>query len=149
MAYMSLNNKFPVRKQLRLRDYDYSGSGFYFVTIDCKYKECRFGHIQKGQMILNEFGEIAFNEWENIPSRFINASLHDFQILCDIIGAYKSIVANTCLELHKEKYKELDHIPLLGKIWHRSFYDHIIPDEPSFKSVSRYIQNNPKKWNRQ
>ena len=76
------------------------------------------------------------------PSRINNPSLSD------IIGAYKSIVSNKCLDLHKQKYANSDRVPFLGKIWQRSFWDHIILDAPSFKSISRYIRNNPKKWNR-
>lgn len=68
--------------------------------------------------------------------------------LSDIIGAYKSLVSNECLRLHKELYKNSPIVPFLGKIWHRSFYDKIFNDKPSFKSISRYIRNNPRKWNR-
>ena len=70
----------------------------------------------------------------------------DSESLSDIIGAYKSIVANKCLELHKEKFAGVKHTPLLGKIWKRSFNDEIIRDEYAYKSISRYIRNNPKYW---
>ncbi len=70
------------------------------------------------------------------------------QTLSDIMCAYKSIVANTCLDIHKQKFVGLTHVPLLGKIWKRSFYDHIIRDQASYKAITHYIRNNPKKWAR-
>jgi len=68
--------------------------------------------------------------------------------LSDIIGSYKSIVANVCLEIHKQKYVGMAHVPLLGKIWKRGFFDNIIRNQHAYKSISRYIRNNPKNWTR-
>jgi REP element-mobilizing transposase RayT len=50
------------RKKIRLPEYDYSGFGMYFITICTYKKEKIFGNIEKGKMIYNEFGKIAFNE---------------------------------------------------------------------------------------
>ncbi len=47
------------RKINRLRDFDYSNSGYYFLTICTKNREEFFGKIENGKMILNEFGNIA------------------------------------------------------------------------------------------
>jgi len=66
--------------------------------------------------------------------------------LSEIIGSYKSLVANKCLDLHKNTFAGSNYIPVLGKIWKRSFNDKIIRDEASYKSISRYIRNNPKRW---
>ena len=46
------------RKQIRLRDYDYSKSGYYFITICAKGREQWFGAIESGTMRLNKFGKI-------------------------------------------------------------------------------------------
>lgn len=69
--------------------------------------------------------------------------------LSEIIGAYKSLVANQCLVLHKLKYTNTDHIPYLGKIWMRSFHEIIVTNKNAYRAIDRYITNNPKKWNRQ
>jgi putative transposase len=73
--------QFPRRKQMRLRGFDYSKEGFYFVTTDCNHMECHFGKIQRGKMILSDFGKIAYDEWLKLPSRFENVQLHVFQIM--------------------------------------------------------------------
>ncbi|MBS9783796.1 transposase [Candidatus Gracilibacteria bacterium] len=52
----------PNRKKMRLENYDYSQNGYYFVTICTKARECFFGEIRDGKMILNEYGKIAEKE---------------------------------------------------------------------------------------
>ncbi len=52
----------PNRKKMRLENYDYSQNWYYFVTICTKARECFFGEIRDGKMILNEYGKIAEKE---------------------------------------------------------------------------------------
>lgn len=58
----------------------------------------------------------------------------------DIVGAYKSIVANECLKIFKSNNETM------GKIWQRNYWEHIIRDEKSFQEIAIYIENNPEKW---
>ncbi|MEM9508615.1 MAG: hypothetical protein AAGA16_13175, partial [Cyanobacteria bacterium P01_E01_bin.35] len=51
------------RRSIRLRGYDYSQPGYYFVTICCYERQCLFGEIVDGVMQLNQYGEIVKNEW--------------------------------------------------------------------------------------
>ena len=51
------------RKSIRLKEYDYSSPGEYFVTISAYYRECLFGEIIKDEMILNSLGLIVQEEW--------------------------------------------------------------------------------------
>lgn len=52
------------RRSIRLKKYDYSQAGLYFITICAKDREHLFGEIINGEMVLNEYGEIAHKEWE-------------------------------------------------------------------------------------
>ena len=121
------------------------------------------------QMKLNEFGIVAYNEWMKLPERFPNIELDVFQIMPNhvhgiillneipsskyknhdeknpasiskIVGAYKSLVTNGCLELYK-----CQNITM-GKFWQRNYYEHIIRNEKSYATISDYIVNNPAKW---
>ena len=47
----------------RLKGWDYSGNGNYFITINTHSRECHFGDIVDGKMNLNDFGKIATDEW--------------------------------------------------------------------------------------
>jgi len=163
------NPKIHHRRSIRLKGYDYSKEGSYFITICCQDRICRFGQVENGEMVLNELGLEAYNEWTKLTERFPNMEMDVFQIMpnhmhgivvlggatlavapgaeaspapsvSDIIGAYKSLVANRCLDIYKTKNK------ILGKLWQRNFYEHIIRDVQSYQRISEYILNNPKKW---
>ena len=69
------------RRSMRLKGYDYSQPGLYFITICCQDKICRFGKIENDEMILNEFGKIAHDEWEKTPQIRPNVQLGEFVIM--------------------------------------------------------------------
>ena len=47
------------RRSIRLAHYDYSRSGIYFVTICTHQKQCLFGEIVEGKMLLNQIGKMV------------------------------------------------------------------------------------------
>ena len=51
------------RRSIRLKDYDYSQEGAYFVTICTYQRQCLFGEISNGEMRLNEIGLVVRKEW--------------------------------------------------------------------------------------
>ncbi|HZJ35879.1 MAG TPA: transposase [Gillisia sp.] len=182
------------RRSIRLKGYDYSQAGLYFITICCQDRECRFGKIENDEMILNELGNIAYVEWMKLAERFSNFELDVFQIMPnhmhgiialknpvgagftpaqndtnapndlapndinnqndgykgaaarvaptigDIVGGFKSLVANGCLDIYKSKNEKM------GKFWQRNFHEHIIRNEQSYHRIREYIINNPAKW---
>ena len=71
----------PVRKHIRLRNYDYSSEGYYFITICTAQRKCFFGYIENGIMILNDIGKIANEYLLNIPNHFKNALLDEFIVM--------------------------------------------------------------------
>ena len=73
------------RKSIRLKNYNYSKEGIYFVTI-CTYNNQKiFGQIKDEIMILNEYGKIAHKCWLNIPVHYPNVILDKFVIMPDHI----------------------------------------------------------------
>ena len=190
------NPKIHNRKSLRLKGYDYSQARLYFITICCQHRICRFGRVENAKMVLNEYGQIAHNEWLKLTDRFPNFELDVFQIMpnhmhgiislknihagaeltpapdnnegkrkwgqslavaptvfdqnnqtkgiaptiSDIVGAYKSLVANGCLKLFKMKNQTM------GKLWQRNYYEIIIRNQQAYHNISEYIKNNPAKW---
>ena len=52
------------RRSIRLPGYDYRQSGAYFVTICACQRQCLFGDIIDGRMILNQYGMVVANEWQ-------------------------------------------------------------------------------------
>ncbi|NOY58779.1 MAG: transposase [Calditrichaeota bacterium] len=69
------------RRSIRLKGYDYSQPGLYFITICTQNLEHFFGEIRNGIMGLNDAGIMVHNEWISIPERFPNVKLHEFVVM--------------------------------------------------------------------
>ena len=69
------------RRSIRLKDYDYSQGGAYFVTILAKKRECVFGEIVNGEMHLSKIGQVAEECWEEIPRHFPDIDLDAYVIM--------------------------------------------------------------------
>ena len=69
------------RRSIRLKGYDYSSVGAYYVTIVVQGRECLFGEIIDGEMYLNEYGEIVQKLWNEIPIHFPNVEVGAFGIM--------------------------------------------------------------------
>jgi len=51
------------RRSIRLKGYDYSQAGAYFITLVTHKRQHLFGRVENGEIILNELGQIARKEW--------------------------------------------------------------------------------------
>lgn len=87
---MPYNPEIRKRKSIRLKGYDYSQKGLYFITICCQNRESFFGEIAGAEnlsplhtpeMILNDAGQIANKYWLQIPDHFPNAVLHEHIVM--------------------------------------------------------------------
>ncbi len=78
---MSYNPEIHKRRSIRLKGYDYSKAGLYFITICCQNRRCLFGAIKNGKMIMNNFGIIAWSEWINTSEIRGNVDLLEFIIM--------------------------------------------------------------------
>ena len=71
------------RKSMRLREFDYSTPGAYFVTICTHQRRLLFGQVEDGNMVLNEFGHIVEEEWLQLPERFPSVLVGEFVVMPD------------------------------------------------------------------
>lgn len=78
---MKYNPNFHHRRLIRLKGYDYSQAGLYFITLLVKHREHLFGRIKNGIMCLNEYGAIAYNEWLRTPTLRPNVSLGELVVM--------------------------------------------------------------------
>ena len=69
------------RRSIRLKGYDYSQAGAYYVTIVTWRRECLFGEVMNGEMMLSRFGLVAKQQWEKLPKRFPNIALGAYVIM--------------------------------------------------------------------
>ena len=69
------------RRSIRLKGYDYSQAGAYYVTIVTYQRDCLFGEILNKEMSLNDFGKIAVECWRAIPEHFPFVELGAYVIM--------------------------------------------------------------------
>ena len=84
---MKYNSQICRRKSIRIKNYDYSQNGAYFVTICAQNRACLFGKIKKGKMILNNFGKIAHRELQKTAEIRKNVSVFCFVVMPNHIHA--------------------------------------------------------------
>ena len=90
------------RRSIRLKNYDYSQSGLYFITICTQNRECLFGEIIDDKINLNIAGKMVENIWLEIPQIFTDTKLHEyiimpnhFHAIIEIVGADSISAQNT------------------------------------------------------
>ncbi len=70
-----------LRHCMRLKGYDYSEEGAYFVTVVTHHREMLFGKVVDGVMVLNELGEVLNFTWNDLINHFENIELEEFIIM--------------------------------------------------------------------
>ncbi len=87
----------PQRRSARLQSYDYSQSGFYFVTICTQDQKCMFGEIVNGEMYLNGAGSIAQSIWSTLPERFPHVELDQYVVMPNHVHGIVVLAGSTSM----------------------------------------------------
>ncbi|MBF2025149.1 MAG: transposase [Oscillatoriales cyanobacterium C42_A2020_001] len=82
------------RRSIRLKGYDYSWSGAYFVTICVQHRACLFGEIWDGKMHLNDVGQMVQEVWQMLPERFPDITLEAFVVMPNHVHGIIRLVSN-------------------------------------------------------
>jgi putative transposase len=110
------------RRSVRLRGYDYSQAGAYFMTICTQNRHCLFGGITEGAMVLNDAGRAVADCWLQIPDHFPNVELDEWVVMPNhlhgiviIVGAndYSPVQSN-----HDSLVQSNDYSPLPANASH-------------------------------
>ena len=159
------------RHSIRLKNYDYSRTGIYFITICTNENEYLFGKIKDQQMILNDAGKILEKIWNEMQTYYITIKTDVFQImpdhfhgiviirgkdayenyynnndlpnlsLSDVVKNYKTLTT----KLYTDGVKDGIFEPYNQRLWQHNFWDYIIRTDEELKQIRQYIINNPKK----
>ncbi|MHC1695402.1 MAG: transposase [Eubacteriales bacterium] len=176
------------RRSVRLRYYDYSSVGGYYITLCTNNRLETLSVIRRGDprgrpepkldndnnpiIELTRLGCICENTVSAIESRY-NIIIDSYIIMPDhihlvviinddkyknkplsepratarvaptigsIVGGYKSIVSNEWLKICKSRNI------IMGEIWQRNYYEHVIRNVSDLDEIRKYIDNNPIKW---
>ncbi|CAG0961673.1 hypothetical protein ANRL3_00918 [Anaerolineae bacterium] len=164
------------RRSIRLKGYDYTQAGAYFITICVHNRECLFGEIIDGEMRLNEYGqivaeewaksseirkEIEMDEWVVMPNH-----IHGIVVIADSVGAH-GVGAHGRAPLRAahlqrqprslgsfvagSKSATTKRINMMrgtqgAPVWQDNYYEHIVRNENDLNRIREYIINNPARW---
>jgi putative transposase len=163
------HNKYRI-ESTRLRDWDYSSPGYYFITICAKDRNNYFGRVVDGIVELSGIGSVAQECWQNIPVHFPHVKLDEFIVMPNhvhgiiIINAKHNVETQNFASLQNNKFgpqsKNLGSIIRGFKIgvrkwttmnnidfqWQSGFYEHVIRNDAELNRIRQYIIENPAKW---
>jgi putative transposase len=163
------------RRSIRLRGYDYTQAGAYFVTICTRNRECLFGDVVNGEMRLNDAGQIVKQIWAALPQRFSSITVDESIVMPNhfhgIIVVHNIIVVGAGLALPSSAPIQgaASSAPTLGDLirtfksisairvnrvvdrtgcplWQRNYYEHVIRNDDSLGRIRQYIADNPLRW---
>jgi len=100
---MKHNSQKYHRKSIRLKGYDYSQEGLYFITIVCQNRTHFFGEIIDGNMILNDAGKMIEKQWLTIAERFDNIVLEEYIVMPNHFHAIVNIPVGATLVVDPNK----------------------------------------------
>jgi REP-associated tyrosine transposase len=72
---MTIDRDAHHRRSIRLRGYDYSQPGAYFVTVCVQNRECLFGEVASGEMHMNDRGQMVESVWDELPTHYAGVDL--------------------------------------------------------------------------
>jgi putative transposase len=153
-------------RSLRLKDYNYTQPGPYFVTTVTHGRECLFGNVVDGEMQLSDTGQIVADTWQWLGSQYPYLELgaavgmpnhfHGIILIGDpsrrggsrpaptkikplgqLVGTFKTVSAKRINLLHGT--------PGLP-VWQRDFYERVIRDQNELERIHQTIRDNPANW---
>ncbi len=165
---MAYDPKKHHRRSIRLNGYDYAQPGAYFVTTVTHQRECLFGDVVDGEMMLNVCGEIAKLVWDELPNHYPYVILDEFCVMPNhvhmIIVLSETSSSRGGFQTHP--YPKRHALPEIVRgfktfsarrinesqnsrgvpVWQRNYYERIVRDDREMNAIRQYIQNNPLNW---
>jgi putative transposase len=161
------------RRSIRLRGYDYTTPGAYFITLCTYQRQHLFGAVVDGTMQLNSYGkivaeewlcsatirqEIALDGWIVMPNHF-----HGIVIIQSVTPSSESMLNLIQVVEKQRKPKSLATLVAGFKmavttrincerqspgtpVWQRNYYECIIRDQSALERIRQYISSNPLHW---
>jgi REP element-mobilizing transposase RayT len=147
------------RRSVRLKGWDYSADGTYFITVCTHDRTHLFGEIVDGKMRRSPAGELVAATWQWLSTQYsyvrldewcvMPNHLHGILILAGgeqstrrktvgrLIGAFKTVST--------KQINESRDTPG-AVVWQRNFWERIVREYPELEGVREYIRNNPANW---
>ncbi len=153
--------RYGTRKPNRARGFEYRSPGPYFVTLCVQDRRCLFGSIADDAIRFSDAGTMVSQAWNTIARQFPATECDESVIMPNhfhalitlphdgdgpnlgtVVQAFKRLSTNLYMTGVKEHgWQRFD-----GRLWQRSYHDHIIRNEREMDLVREYIAANPARW---
>jgi putative transposase len=172
---MPYNPELEQHRSMRLKGYDYSLAGAYFINLVTHEKLCLFGEIINGEMRLSQLGNTVQREWLRLERRFPGIELDEFVIMPNHLHGIIVITQQDAPHAPGDERKDAAPSKRMGAatgsltamvkgfksavefryhsmannndpLWQPNDYEHIIHDEDDLDRIRRYIAGNPMNW---
>ena len=166
---MEMENEFPVRKNLRLQEYDYNTPGAYFITF-CTHNRRNIlssivGAIQESPVSrLSICGMIVDSLIRSVPDRF-HVTIDSYVIMPNHVhlmvmlseaDAQRAILESP-LQDRSIISKVVGYIKMNASkairqqygdvtVWQRGYHDHVVRNRADYEMIAKYIHENPIRW---
>jgi REP element-mobilizing transposase RayT len=152
----------PLRRRTpRLKGFDYSQAGAYFVTICAQDRLPLFGRVLEGSMVLSLPGQMVQQVWSEMPQYYAGVELDAFVVMPDHLHGILALTGERrgfSLPDAMQRFKSLTTAryrhgvashgwpPFRGRLWQRSYHDQIVRDDMALSAIRNYIAQNPLRW---
>ena len=166
---MDKEKELPQRKRLRLKNFDYSTPGAYFVTVCTHNRKCMLSRVVGA---IHESPEIQLTEYGKIVDRLINTIPRQSLATIDRYVIMPNHIHLVIMITDSDELRAIRESPLRGRsviskiigyikmnaskeihnrygnemVWQRGFHDHIIRNRNDYEKISKYIYENPIIW---
>ena len=163
------------RRSIRLKGYDYTQPGAYFVTICTHHRMHVFGEVVNGEMVLNDTGKIARDEWFKTAELRPFVKLYEDEFVIMPNHGHGIIwIDDDWARQHRAPTETIEKFgkPVMGSIptivrayksavtyavngaqnmrgtvlWQKNYYEHVIRNDRELNNIGWYIFNNPRNW---
>lgn len=159
---MSTDSAADYRRSLRLKGFDYSQAGAYFITLVTQDRVCLWGEVSEEGLQLNPPGKMITHWWLELVYKFPTIQLDEFVLmpnhlhgiiwltdqpdslpnLSQIIQWFKTMTTNEYIR----GVRQLSWPAFNRRVWQQDYYDHIIRGDKDLDNIRLYIQDNPRRW---
>ena len=157
---MTYNPEVHHRKSIRLKEYDYSKNGMYFITICTQNRLCILSEIvgahDCAQIKLYNIGKIVEKELLKTEEIHANVKIYNYIIMPNHVHIIINIISNQSRAQSCAPTKTIGNIirgiksavsrQIGYSIWQRNYYEHVIRNENELYKIIEYIENNPYNW---
>lgn len=157
----------PERKRTRLKGYDYSRAGVYFLTLCAAERRCLFAQVRAGggvpdapRVILTKYGMAVKERLEEMDRVYGYVALLKYVIMPNHVHILLQVTdgpsrtpapaerdcANQTIPAFVSALKRMTNRVCGVPLWQRGYHDHIVRNEADYLRIWQYIDNNPSRW---